>query len=137
MAEAAPEERKLDHLRIVLGEDVSAKGIATGLALYRFRHCALPDLDMAEIDLRTTFLGKPLRAPLLISSMTGGANAAEIVNLHLAEAAEQLGVAMGVGSQRAAIIEARLASSYQVRRIAPTIPLLANVGAVQLNYGFE
>lgn len=130
------EGRKLDHIRIVLGEDVAAKGVVTGFAAYRLPHTALPDLDMDEIDTSTTFLGKVLRAPLLISSMTGGAHAAERINLTLAEAAQQLGLAMGVGSQRAAVVDARLASTYQVRRVAPSIPLLANLGAVQLNYGF-
>jgi isopentenyl-diphosphate delta-isomerase len=130
------EGRKLDHIRIVLNEDVAAKGVMTGFAAYRLPHTALPELDLAEIDTSTTFLGKPMRAPLLISSMTGGAQAAERINLALAEAAEHLGLAMGVGSQRAALVDSRLASTYQVRRVAPHIPLLANVGAVQLNYGF-
>lgn len=128
--------RKLDHIRIVLGEDVAAKGIVTGFAAYRLPHTALPDLDLAEIDTSTTLLGKPMQAPLLISSMTGGAQEAERINLALAEAAEHLGLAMGVGSQRAAVVDPRLASTYQVRRVAPHIPLLANLGAVQLNYGF-
>lgn len=130
------EGRKLDHIRIVLGEDVAAKGVATGFAAYRLPHTALPELDLAEIDTTTTFLGKPLKAPLLISSMTGGAQVAERINLALAEAAEHLGLAMGVGSQRAAVADPRLAYTYQVRRVAPHIPLLANLGAVQLNYGF-
>lgn len=130
------EGRKVDHIRIVLGEDVAAKGIATGFAAYRLPHTALPELDLAQIDTRTTFLGKTIQAPLLISSMTGGANVAERLNLALAEAAEHLGLPMGVGSQRAAVLDARLASTYQVRRVAPRIPLLANLGAVQLNYGF-
>lgn len=130
------EGRKLDHIRIVLGEDVAAKGVATGFAAYRLPHLALPELDLAEVDTRTTFLGKPIGAPLLISSMTGGAAVAEKINLALAEAAEQLGLPMGVGSQRAAVADGRLAGTYQVRRVAPRIPLLANLGAVQLNYGF-
>ncbi|NJN15651.1 MAG: type 2 isopentenyl-diphosphate Delta-isomerase [Oscillochloris sp.] len=130
------EGRKVDHIRIVLGEDVAAKGVATGFSAYRLPHVALPELDLAEIDLRTTFLGKPVQAPLLISSMTGGATAAEKINLALAEAAEHLGLAMGVGSQRAAVIDQRLISTYQVRKVAPHIPLMANLGAVQLNYGF-
>ncbi len=130
------EGRKLDHIRIVLNEDVAAKGIATGFASYRLPHTALPELDLEEIDTTTTFLGKPLSAPLLISSMTGGAQMAERINLVLAETAEQLGLAMGVGSQRAAVMDGRLAYTYQVRRVAPHIPLLANLGAVQLNYGF-
>lgn len=130
------EGRKIDHIRIVLGEDVAAKGISTGFGAYRLPHVALPELDLAEIDTRTTFLGKPINAPLLISSMTGGASVAERINLALAEAAELLGLPMGVGSQRAAVVDPRLAPTYQVRRVAPRIPLLANLGAVQLNYGF-
>jgi isopentenyl-diphosphate delta-isomerase len=133
---SSTEARKLDHIRIVLGEDVSAKGVVAGFAAYRLPHRALPELDLHALDTSTTFLGKPMRAPLLISSMTGGAAQAEAINLALAEAAEQLGLAMGVGSQRAALNDARLASSYQVRRVAPSIPLLANLGAVQLNYGY-
>lgn len=132
----AIEERKIDHIRIVLGEDVRAKGVETGFASYRLPHTALPDLDLNEIDTSITFLGKPMRAPVLISSMTGGAHETERINLALAEAAEQLGVAMGLGSQRAAILDQRLAYTYQVRRVAPHIPLLANLGAVQLNYEF-
>lgn len=130
------EGRKLDHVRIVLGEDVSAKGVVTGFAAYRLPHTALPELDLAEIDTRTTFLGKAVSAPLLISSMTGGAQATAPINTALAEAAQHLGLAMGVGSQRAAVVDQRLAETYQVRRVAPSIPLLANLGAVQLNYGF-
>lgn len=130
------EGRKLDHLRVVLGEDVNAKGISTGFAAYHLPHTALPELDLNEIDTHLTFLGKPMQAPLLISSMTGGAQTAERINRALAEAAEQLGLAMGVGSQRAAVVDERLASTYRVRQVAPTIPLMANLGAVQLNYGF-
>lgn len=134
--ERPTEGRKVDHIRIVLNEDVAAKGVSTGFGAYRLPHTAIPEIDLAEIDTRTTFLGKPMRAPLLISSMTGGASVAEQINLALAEAAEQLGLAMGVGSQRAAIADPRLAHTYQVRRVAPHIPLLANIGAVQLNYGY-
>jgi isopentenyl-diphosphate Delta-isomerase len=130
------EGRKVDHIRIVLGEDVAAKGVVAGFAAYRLPHRAIPEIDLAEVDTRSTFLGKPIAAPLLISSMTGGANVAAKINLALAEAAEALGLPMGVGSQRAAVADARLAATYQVRRVAPRIPLLANLGAVQLNYGF-
>lgn len=136
MSERTTEERKADHLRIVLGEDVNAKGVTSGWARYRFKHRALPELDLGEIDTSTTFLGKPLKAPLLISSMTGGANISEHINLQLAEAAQAMGVAMGVGSQRAALIDRTLARTYQVRKVAPTAALFANIGAVQLNYGF-
>src|SRR5215216_337729 len=128
--------RKLDHVRIVLDEDVAAKGVYTGFSAYRLPHEAVPELDLAEIDLSTRFLGKPMRAPLLISSMTGGAHDVAQINLALAQAAQVLGLAMGVGSQRSAIRDAQLAYTYQVRRVAPDIPLLANLGAVQLNYGY-
>jgi isopentenyl-diphosphate delta-isomerase len=136
LSQDTTEERKLDHLRIVHKEDVSAKGITPGWARYRFTHRALPELDLQEIDTRVTFLGKQLQAPLVISSMTGGARETESINYQLAEAAEALGVAMGVGSQRAALTNPALARTYQVRKIAPTTVLLANLGAVQLNYGF-
>ena len=128
--------RKLDHVRIVLNEDVQAKGVLTGFAAYRLPHEALPELDLAEIRTATTFLGKTISAPLLISSMTGGAADVARINNTLAEAANALGLPMGVGSQRAAVRDARLAFTYQVRKLAPTIPLLANLGAVQLNYGY-
>ena len=130
------EGRKLDHIRIVLDEDVNAKGVGSGFAHLRFRHRALPELDLREIDTSLTFFGKSLQAPLLISSMTGGADGSERINMRLAEAAEALGIAMGVGSQRAAITKGSLARTYQVRRVAPTALLLANIGAVQLNYGY-
>ena len=128
--------RKSEHVKIVLGEDVTAKGVYAGFAAYRLPHEALPELDLAEVDTTTTFLGKPMRAPLLVSSMTGGAHDVARINMALAEAAETLGLAMGVGSQRSAIRDEQLAYTYQVRRVAPSIPLLANLGAVQLNYGY-
>jgi isopentenyl-diphosphate delta-isomerase len=133
---AQTHSRKLDHVRIVLDENVAAKGVSTDFGRWRMPHEALPELDMATIDLRTTFLGKPLAAPFLISSMTGGAHDVTAINIVLAQAAQALGLGMGVGSQRAAIGNADLASSYQVRRVAPDILLLANIGAVQLNYGY-
>lgn len=128
--------RKRDHVRIVLGEDVQAKGIATGFAAYRMPHEAIPELDLAEIDTAMQFLGKRIEAPLLISSMTGGADDVTAINTALGEAAQTLGLPIGVGSQRAAIRDSKLAHTYQIRRVAPTIPLLANLGAVQLNYGY-
>jgi len=130
------ETRKVDHIEIVLNKDVTAKGVTTGFERYFFEHEALPELHLDEIDTTLTLFGKSLKAPLLISSMTGGAKPAQAINLHLAKAAEELGIAMGVGSQRAAIEASHLAETYQVRRVAPTILLFANLGAVQLNYGY-
>jgi len=133
---SATERRKGDHLRIVLQEDVRGKGITTGFERLRLPHCALPELDAREIDISTTVWGRSLHAPFLISSMTGGTAEAGEINRHLAEAAQELGIGMGLGSQRAAIEDPALASTYQVRPIAPDILLLANLGAVQLNYGY-
>lgn len=128
-------QRKLDHLRICLEEDVRGT-VSTGLEQYRLRHCALPELDLQAIELGTRFLGKSLRAPILISAMTGGVARARRINLNLAQVAQNLGLAMGVGSQRAGIEDARQAVTYRVRHVAPDILLFANLGAVQLNYGY-
>ncbi|MBL7066206.1 MAG: type 2 isopentenyl-diphosphate Delta-isomerase [Anaerolineae bacterium] len=130
------QQRKSDHIRINLQEDVDFKHVSTGLKRYRFIHCALPELDLDEVDTSTTLLGKRLAAPLLISSMTGGTPEASAINRRLAEAAQAAGIGMGLGSQRAAIEDPSLADTYRVRRIAPDVLLLANLGAVQLNYGY-
>jgi isopentenyl-diphosphate delta-isomerase len=130
------ERRKADHIRINLEEDVQFPRLTTGLERYRFMHRALPELDLAEVDTALTFMGKRLSAPLLISSMTGGTSLASPLNLVLAEVAQAHGIAMGLGSQRAAIVHEDLAASFKVRHVAPDILLFANVGAVQLNYGF-
>ncbi len=130
------ERRKLDHLEINLERDVQARETSTGFERYHFVHAALPELALDDVDLRTNFLGHPLRAPILVSSMTGGVERGWEVNRRLAEAAQALGCAMGVGSQRAAIDDPTLARYYAVRDIAPDILLFANLGAVQLNYGY-
>jgi isopentenyl-diphosphate delta-isomerase len=127
--------RKRDHLRICTEEDV-AGALATGLGPYRLQHCALPELDLQEVDLSTRFLDRTLRAPVLLSAMTGGTARARQINRHLGQAAQALGLAMCVGSQRAAIEDPRQAGTYQVRSVAPDVLLLANLGAVQLNYGY-
>jgi isopentenyl-diphosphate delta-isomerase len=103
---------------------------------WALEHRALPELDFARIDTGVDFLGKRLAAPLLISCMTGGCEEATRINRNLALAAEATGIALGVGSQRRALEERRLAESFRVRPYAPTAPLLANLGAVQLNYGY-
>lgn len=130
------QQRKKEHLELCLDSRTVAGPSGTGLDAYTFVHNALPDLDIDEITTETSFLGKPLKAPLLISSMTGGFELARTVNRNLAAAAEEVGVAMGVGSQRVAIEEPSAADSFQVREVAPNILLLGNLGAVQLNYGY-
>lgn len=130
------ESRKADHIRINLEKDVAFKSLTTGLENYFFLHQALPELDLHQIDTSTTVFGKRLSTPLLISSMTGGTAEARQINLTLAAAAQEVGIAMGLGSQRAAIEDGSLSASYQVRSVAPDILLFANLGAVQLNYGY-
>jgi isopentenyl-diphosphate delta-isomerase len=130
------ERRKADHIRINLEEDVAFKQLTTGFERYFFLHQALPQLDLNDIDTAVNLFGKRLQTPLLISSMTGGTLRAQEINLKLAEGAQQAGIAMGLGSQRAAIEDPSLVPTYQVRSVAPDIPLLANLGAVQLNYKY-
>jgi isopentenyl-diphosphate delta-isomerase len=129
------EQRKSEHLRINLEKDVSFPRLTTGLERYRFVHNALPEISLDEVDLTTVFLGKKLRLPILISSMTGGTSEAQRINFHLAEGAQAAGIAMGLGSLRAAIEAPHLADTFRVRQIAPDILLLANLGAAQLNTG--
>lgn len=132
-------QRKADHIRINLEEDVQFPRLTTGLERYRFVHQALPELKLSEIDTSQTLFGRHLRVPLLISSMTGGTEEALELNLRLAAAAQAHGMAMGLGSQRAAIEAPELAHTFEVRAAAPDILLFANLGAVQLNmdYGVD
>jgi isopentenyl-diphosphate delta-isomerase len=127
--------RKSDHIKINLEQDVRSAR-TTGLENYHFVHEALPELDLNRLEPTLSLFGKTLAAPILISSMTGGTADAETINLRLAEAAQTVGVAMGVGSQRAALEHPEQARTFQVRRVAPDILLFANLGAVQLNYGY-
>ncbi|HEX6269035.1 MAG TPA: type 2 isopentenyl-diphosphate Delta-isomerase [Anaerolineales bacterium] len=136
MPKVAPiDQRKADHIKINLEKDVRS-ALTTGLEKYRFTHEALPELNLERVDTSLSLFGKPLAAPILISSMTGGTAQAETINLRLAEAAQEIGIAMGVGSQRAALEHPAQEKTFQVRRVAPDILLLANLGAVQLNYGY-
>jgi isopentenyl-diphosphate delta-isomerase len=130
------EERKSEHLHINLDKDVSFPLLTSGLERYRFVHNALPEIALEEVDLRTTFLGRTLRLPLLISSMTGGTSEAQRINRHLAEGAQAAGIAMGLGSLRAAIEAPHLADTFRVRDLAPDVLLFANLGVAQLNTGF-
>jgi isopentenyl-diphosphate delta-isomerase len=128
--------RKDDHLRICLEEDVQCRQVTNGLDRYRFSHCCLPEVNFEDIDLSTPFLGKILGAPILISSMTGGTERAKIINTRLAEVAETYQLAMGVGSQRVAVEKPEVADTFAIRSIAPTTLLMANLGAIQLNYRY-
>jgi isopentenyl-diphosphate delta-isomerase len=129
-------KRKADHIKINLEQDVRS-GLTSGLEHYRFVHEALPEVDLESVDTTLTLFGKLLNAPILISSMTGGTEEAKTINRRLAEAAQEMHLAMGVGSQRAAIDNPNLEKTFSIaRKVAPDILLFANLGAIQLNYGY-
>lgn len=138
LAASFPEtqRRKADHIRVCLEQDVQCQTTTTGLEKYRFQHCCLPELDWADLNTQTPFLGKSLGAPLLISSMTGGTEQAQRINARLAIAAQTFGLAMGVGSQRVAVESPEVMDTFSIRQYAPDCLLFANLGAVQLNYGY-
>lgn len=129
-------ERKDQHLDIVLTRDVAARGITTGLESYRLAHNALPELDLDAVDITTELLGYRLSAPLLISSMTGGSRRGATINRSIAVAAQRLGLAFGVGSQRVAFEDGGATGlTEELRRLAPDVPILANLGAAQIRGG--
>jgi len=130
--------RKEEGIDVVLKRNVQAKEATTLLECVHLIHCALPEMDMAEIDLSTKFLGKKLGAPIVVDSMTGGAPKAEEINGTLAEVAEEKGFAMGLGSQRAGLLSESMARTYSIaRKRAPTAFLFANIGGAQLAKGFS
>lgn len=130
------DQRKADHIRINVTENVQFPNLTTGLERYRFVHQALPEVNLGDVCLEITVFGRWLRSPLLISSMTGGTEQAAYINRNLAEAAQAQRVAMGVGSQRAGIEHENVRQTFRVRDVAPDVLLFANLGAVQFNYGY-
>lgn len=128
--------RKADHVRINLERDVGAKGINSGFGQYRFVNCALPEIDLADVDTTVELFGRKLQAPVLISCMTGGTDEARRINQTLAQVAQERGLAMGLGSARALLEKPELIETFDVRSVAPDVLLFANLGAVQLNKGY-
>lgn len=131
------QQRKDEHITICLDKPVQGKGITTGLEKWRFKHLSLPEIDFNAIDLSTTMFGKTVKTPLLISSMTGGTERAFQINRSLAIAAEQQGWSLALGSMKVALEKPELAYSFQLRQYAPSIPIIANIGLVSLNYGIN
>ncbi|WP_071459684.1 type 2 isopentenyl-diphosphate Delta-isomerase [Bacillus massilinigeriensis] len=129
-------KRKNDHLEITLKKNVSGKGITSGFERFAFIHEALPDINFSDIDISTNLFGKQIKTPFLLSSMTGGSERTFEINGNLAMAAESRGWALALGSGRAAIENPELEYTFSVRKYAPSIPIIANLGAVQLNYGY-
>src|SRR6266849_5675170 len=125
-------QRKIEHVSIALGQDVAAPQRANWHDI-QFVHQALPEVDLDEIDTSVSFLGRRLSYPIFMSSLTGGHPDVMSINRNLARAAEQYGLALGVGSQRAAIVNPEVASTYAItRENAPHAFLIANIGAPQL-----
>ena len=136
--ESSPELgfRKNDHLNINLNQDVKSSN-TTGLEKFRLIHTALPELDLGTIDTTIEIFKKRLDFPLLISSMTGGTKTSADFNRIFADAAEKHGIAIGVGSQRIAIDNSEKMETFKIRKYAPTTLIFSNLGAIQLNYGFD
>lgn len=126
--------RKQDHIDINLREDVQSL-LASGFDDYHFDHNALPEIALETISTDCSFLGKNVKAPILISSMTGGTKEGLRINSNLAEAAQSRGIALALGSGRAGLDSEEAALTFKLRKWAPTSPIYANLGAIQLNYG--
>lgn len=129
--------RKVEHIEICLDEDVQCRQ-TTMFEDIDFVHNSLPEIDKEKIDLTSNFFGFRASAPLLIAGMTGGHPRTKGINEKLAAAAEELGLPMGVGSQRAAIEDPTLEDTFRiVRETAPSVPILANIGATHVEYAEE
>ncbi len=126
--------RKDDHIRICIEEEVEAGD--PGFEFVRLKNLTCPQTSLEHIDTSVEFLGKKMQFPIIIEAMTGGTSKAKKINTDLATVAQEYGIGMGVGSQRSAMEDASLEWTFQVRDIAPDIPLIGNLGAVQLNYGY-
>lgn len=129
--------RKADHIRIALNENVQARNVTTGLEDVHLIHRALPEINKKKIDLSTTVFDHKFAAPLIAGAITGGTQEALKINATIAEAVEELGLGMGVGSQRAAIENRKLERTFTIaRKKAPTAFLIANIGGAQLVNGY-
>ena len=130
-------KRKADHIRISLNKNVQARKATTGFEDIHFIHKALPEINKQKIGLSTTIFNHKFAAPLIVGAITGGTPEATKINATIAETVEELGLGMGVGSQRAAIEDKKLEKTFSIaRKKAPTAFLIANIGGVQLAHGY-
>lgn len=134
MAQDQIQQRKVQHIEIVQHKNVEP--LPSSFDKYRLPYKALPEIDMSEIDMTTSFLESRISFPFVISSMTGGEEKGKLINRHLAEAAEIVRVPLGLGSMRVTLKRPESLASFQVKKYCPSVPMLANFGVVQLNYGY-
>ncbi|MFH1588882.1 MAG: type 2 isopentenyl-diphosphate Delta-isomerase, partial [Candidatus Diapherotrites archaeon] len=127
------QKRKTEHIKISLKKNVQFRNKTNGFEDIELVYDALPNVNKKELSLKTEFFGKKFSAPIMIAAMTGGTPKAKKINKDIAKACEEIGIGMGLGSQRAMLEDASLTSTYQVRDIAPNIFLAGNLGAMQLN----
>lgn len=131
-------KRKSDHIRIATTYDVQARKITAGFEDVNFVHRALPEIDKEKISLSSTVFNHKFAVPIIVSAMTGGTTEARKINTTIAMVVEELGLGMGVGSQRAALEDPRLEKTFSVvRKKAPTAFLMANIGGIQLVRGYS
>ncbi|MEM2104858.1 MAG: type 2 isopentenyl-diphosphate Delta-isomerase [Candidatus Bathyarchaeia archaeon] len=130
-------KRKAEHIKISLNMDTQAKETTTGFEDIHLTHRALPQISKEKISLETTVFNHKFSAPIIVGAITGGTQEATKINATIAEAVEELGLGMGVGSQRAAIEDKRFEETFSItRKKAPTAFLIANIGGVQLVHGY-
>jgi len=131
------EERKAEHIQICLEEDVTSRNTTTGFEDIHLIHRALPEIDRGKINLSTALFDHIFSAPIIVEGMTGGTEEAFVINAAIAQAVEEAGLGMGVGSQRAAVEDASLERTFSIaRKKAPNAFLIANLGAPQLMRGY-
>ncbi len=128
------EQRKNEHIKLCLSKKVES--LVAEFKNVHLVHNSLPEMNFDEIDTSIAFLGKKLNAPIIIEAMTGGCKEAEQINKNLAKAAERVGVAFGLGSQRAMIDDPQLTKTYVVKDVAPKVFLIGNIGLIQFMNGF-
>ena len=125
-------QRKDDHIKVSMNEDINSRS-STWLEYVRFVHNSLPEINLKDINISMKFLGKQIKAPLIIGSLTGGTNLGLEINRKLAEAAEKYQIPLMVGSQRIQLEHLETSKSFSVvRKSAPSIPIIANLGISQL-----
>ena len=131
-------KRKSDHIDVVLDQARNQTETNNPFDRYQLVPDALPECDLKTFPLATEFLGRKLKLPFLISSMTGGPLRAKRINLHLAEAAQELGIALAIGSQRVALLdEGACGLTCEIRDHAPNVPIYSNLGASQIRDDFS